>query len=148
MDIKIKNMSLNDLENIKDILESKFDDFWNYNILKEELESKNSKYIVAFYKDEIVGFAGLKITCDEADIMNIVVKKAYRKKGIGTILFNNLTSICKENKIKTLFLEVNEDNSPAISLYKKMGFKQISVRKNYYKNKNGIVMSLNFFSIV
>lgn len=142
MDIKIKSMSLIDLKNIKDILETEFDDFWNYNILKEELMSENSRYIAAFLGNDIIGFAGIKITYDEADIMNIVTKKTYRQKGIGTILFNNLISICKELKIKTLFLEVNEDNLPAISLYKKLGFSQISLRKNYYKDKNGIVMRM------
>lgn len=142
MDIKIKSMSLIDLKNIKDILETEFDDFWNYNILKEELMSENSRYIAAFLGNDIIGFAGIKITYDEADIMNIVTKKTYRQKGIGTILFNNLISICKELKIKTLFLEVNEDNLPAISLYKKLGFSQIFLRKNYYKDKNGIVMRM------
>ena len=46
-DIDIQEMTSEDLENIKDILISDFDDFWNYNILKEELECLNSKYIIA-----------------------------------------------------------------------------------------------------
>ena len=47
MDIKIDKMTVKDLESIKDILISAFDDFWNYNILKDELKSENSKYIIA-----------------------------------------------------------------------------------------------------
>ena len=76
-EVQITEMSLFDLENIKDILISDFDDFWNYNILKSELESSNSKYIIAKTNDgEIIGFAGIKIILDNADIMNIVVKKS------------------------------------------------------------------------
>ncbi len=141
-DIDIHEMSLNDLEKIKDILISDFDDFWNYNILKEELESPNSKYIIAKINDgEIIGFAGIKILMDNADIMNIVVKKSCRNQGIGNLLLNNLISLCKDLNLLSLSLEVNEDNLPAIHLYEKFGFKQIGLRKNYYQDKNGIVMS-------
>ena len=139
--IQISEMFLFDLDNIKDILVSDFDDFWNYNILKEELESPNSKYIIAKTNDgEIIGFAGIKIIINTADIMNIVVKKSWRNQGVGNFLLNNLVSICKDLNLLSLSLEVNEDNYPAIHLYKKFGFKNIGLRKNYYKNNDGIVM--------
>ena len=144
--IDIQEMSLNDLEKIKDILVSDFDDFWNYNILKEELESPNSKYIIAKTNDgEIIGFAGIKIIVDTADIMNIVVKKSWRNQGVGNLLLNNLVYLCKKLNLSSLSLEVNEDNQSAIHLYEKFGFKRIGLRKNYYKNNDGIVMeySLN-----
>ena len=144
-EVQITEMSLFDLENIKDILISDFDDFWNYNILKEELESSNSKYIIAKTNDgEIIGFAGIKIILDNADIMNIVVKKSWRKQGVGNLLLSNLISICKISNLSSLSLEVNEDNLPAIHLYEKFGFKQIGVRKNYYQDKDGMIMSLLF----
>ena len=141
-EIDIQEMSLNHLEKIKDILISDFDDFWNYNILKEELESPNSKYIIAKTNDgEIIGFTGIKVLVDNADIMNIVVKKSWRNQGVGNLLLNNLISICKDLNLLSLSLEVNEDNLPAIHLYEKVGFKQVGLRKNYYQDKNGIVMS-------
>lgn len=143
MNIKIEKMKLSDLENIKNILISEFDDFWNYNILKEELNSPNSLYIVAKLNNEIVGFAGLKFSIDEADIMNIVTKKSYRNNGVATLLLENLISICKDLKLSSIFLEVNEENTIAIHLYETFGFKNIGLRKNYYKNKNGIIMTLN-----
>lgn len=136
-------MSLNDLENIKNILISDFDDFWNYNILKDELESENSIYIVAKSNNEIIGFAGIKILLDEADIMNIVTKKIYRNQGIGTLLLTNLISISKNLNLHSLSLEVNEENKTAIHLYENLGFKNIGIRKNYYKSKNGKIMALN-----
>lgn len=108
MNIEIKKMNKSDLEEIKETLETKFDDFWNYNILKEELSSDNSKYIVAILNKEIIGFAGIKFALDQADIMNVVTRKDYRNKGVGTILLNELISICKEFKANFfIFLEVN-----------------------------------------
>lgn len=139
MNIKIKNMDIEDLENIKNILETDFDNFWNYNILKEELLSENSHYIVAIIGSEIVGFAGVKVVAGQADIMNVVTKKSFRRKGVGTLLLNNLISICNALKVSSIFLEVNENNAPAILLYEKLGFKKVSIRKNYYNNENGIV---------
>ncbi len=140
-EIKIEEMSLSDLESIKDILISDFDDFWNYNILKEELESIDSKYIVAKTNDgEIISFAGIKIIVDTADIMNIVVKKSWRNQGVGNLLLNNLVSLCKNLNLSSLSLEVSENNIPAIHLYEKFGFKQIGLRKDYYNGKDGIIM--------
>ena len=78
---EIDYMCVNDLEHIKDILESDFDDFWNYNVFKSELENSNSTYFVAkSSNDEIVGFVGVLVVLDEADITNIVVKKDFRGK--------------------------------------------------------------------
>ena len=77
---EITNMDLSDLENIKDILECDFDDFWNYNVFKSELENSKSTYFVAKCNNEIVGFAGILVVLDESDITNIVVKKSFRGK--------------------------------------------------------------------
>lgn len=144
MDIKVEKMTISDLKNIKNILQTEFDDFWNYNILEEELNSSNSYYLVAKseneLENEIVGFAGIKVVLDEADVMNIVVKNSKRNNKIGSLLLEHLTSLSKKLNCKSLSLEVNEDNLPAINLYKKFGFEQIGFRKNYYEDKNGIVM--------
>ena len=138
--IEVYKMSLTDLENIKEILVSDFDDFWNYSILKDELSNANSYYLVAKLDNEILGFAGIKYVLNDADIMNIVVKKSKRKSGIGSLLLKNIIELCKKLNVSTLFLEVNEKNLPAISLYKKFGFEEVGFRKNYYKENNAIVM--------
>ncbi len=138
--IEVYKMSLNDLESIKEILVSDFDDFWDYSILKDELSSTNSYYLVAKSDNEILGFAGIKYVLNDADIMNIVVKKSKRKSGIGSLLLKNIIELCKKLNVSTLFLEVNEKNLPAISLYKKFGFEEVGFRKNYYKENNAIVM--------
>lgn len=141
MNIKITPMTLTDVITIKNNLISDFDDFWTYHILKEELENQNSNYLVAKIDNEIVGFAGIKIILDEADIMNIVTKKTYRNQGIGTLLLENLISLSKKLNLKTLSLEVSEENLPAIHLYRKFGFEYLGVRKNYYQDKNGYIMT-------
>lgn len=139
--IEIEVMTLVDLENIKNILSSDFDEFWNYNVFKEELQSENSKYLVAKLNNEIIGFAGIKIIIDKADIMNIVTKKTYRNQGIGTLLLNEIISLCQKLNLTSISLEVNEINKSAIHIYENFGFKKVGNRKKYYNSSNAILMT-------
>lgn len=141
MYLNITRMSLNDLEIIKDVLLSDFDDFWTYEILKQELTCENSYFLVAKTSDnEIVSFAGIKIILDEADVMNIVTKKSFRNNGIGSLILEKLISYSKSLSLKTLNLEVNEHNLSAIKLYDKFNFDKIGIRKKYYDGKNDAVI--------
>ncbi|MBO4816223.1 MAG: GNAT family N-acetyltransferase [Clostridia bacterium] len=79
-EIEISVMNMSNLNEIKDILESEFDDFWNYKVFKSEIENPNSIYFVAKSKDEIIGFVGVLLIIDTAEITNIVVKKSFRGK--------------------------------------------------------------------
>lgn len=143
--IEISTMMLNDLEQIKENLQTDFDDFWNFEIFKEELANNNSMYLVLRYENEIVSFGGIKIILDEADIMNIVTKKDKRNQGFAKFLLNELITIAEEQNCKTITLEVDENNLPAIRLYKDFKFKEVGKRKNYYKNGNtAILMTYTF----
>ena len=140
----ISSMMLSDLDEIKEILEKDFDNFWNYQIFKEEITNNNSRCLVARYDDEIVCFACIRIILDEADIMNIVTKKTKRNMGFAKLLLNELITISSEENCKQITLEVNENNISAIHLYEKFNFKQVGLRKNYYNNtENAILMTLN-----
>lgn len=79
-EIEISVMNMSDLNEIKDILETEFDDFWNYQVFKSEIENPNSIYFVAKYNNEIIGFLGVLLILDIAEITNIVVKKTFRRK--------------------------------------------------------------------
>ena len=137
MEIQITKMTQDDLDIIKDILQTDFDDFWNYNILKKELENETSIYVVAKNsKNEIIGFAGIQYVLEEGDITNIVVKKQERNSGVGTKLLQSLINISIKKEIKCITLEVNENNQNAIKLYEKFRFIEIGRRKKYYNGKD------------
>lgn len=141
LDVKISNMELSDLDSIAPYLETDFDDFWNYNVFKSELENGNSKYLVAKIGNKIVGFAGFIPVLDEADISNIVIRKDFRNKKIGSLLLKSLIDFAYSLNLKILNLEVRNSNLPAIKLYEKYGFEVCGVRKNYYDNvENAILM--------
>lgn len=138
--LEITKMELSDLDEISSTLTSCFDNFWNYNILKSELENTNSKYIVAKLNNEIVGFAGIINTLDQMEITNIVVRKDMRNHGIGNTLLNELIKLTIDSKMNTIFLEVNSNNFSAIKLYEKNGFKQVGLRKKYYNNTDDAIL--------
>ena len=102
---------------------------------------------MAKQNNEIVGFAGIINIIDEINIMNIVVRKDKRGLKIGSRLLEEIFKIAKQLKAKTITLEVNEKNLPAIKLYQKYGFKQIGLRKKYYNNVDDALLletALNF----
>ena len=90
MELEITKMQLSDLEQIKEKLLEDFDDFWTVNILKEEIQSEKSQYIVVKQNQGIVGFAGIRIIIDEVEIMNIVVRKDKRQEVIGSRLLQEI----------------------------------------------------------
>ncbi|MBR3720568.1 MAG: ribosomal protein S18-alanine N-acetyltransferase [Clostridia bacterium] len=144
-EFSISKMTLDDFEEIKDTLISDFDDFWNPETLKNELENENSFYLVAKQNDIIVGFVGIKSVLDEADIMNIVTRKDFRNKGIGTAILSYIIDFALFNNIKKITLEVNENNISAIHLYEKLGFAKIAERPKYYNGiDTAIIMQLCF----
>ena len=57
-----------------------------------------------------------------------------RGKGIGGEMLETLIDLCSDMNLKTFTLEVNVENTPAIKLYEKFGFKNLGIRKKYYNN--------------
>ena len=140
--MEITEMTLDDLNTMQDNLYSDFDNFWSYNILKQEIENENTTYIIAKENNQILGFAGISVCLDEATIHNIVVKKTCRGRGIGGELLEALIEFCSDSNIKSLTLEVDTSNIPAIKLYEKFGFKNLGIRKKYYNNsKDAFIMT-------
>ena len=68
----------------------------------------------------------------EADIMNVAVDPAYRRQGIAEQLLLRLEQDLKDEDVHSLTLEVRPSNTPAVSLYEKLGYKQVGCRRGYY----------------
>ena len=142
MDIKIEKMTKWHLEQIRDILQTEFDEFWNAEVLSKELENPLSTYIVAISDNKVVGYAGLWQPCDEAHITNIVTKLDKRGNKIATKMLEELIEIAKNKDLNCVTLEVNVHNEIAIKLYEKYNFKEVGRRPKYYNNiDDAIIMT-------
>lgn len=147
MKSKIVKMSNEQFKIILNSLES-YDDFWNEKIFEDEFNNENSSYFVICDNDnvdDIYGFGGLWFNTDEAHVMNIAIKKDFRRKHFGYELLNFLIQYAITMKKECITLEVREDNLPAIKLYQKTGFIEMGSRPKYYNNKfDAIIMTKKF----
>lgn len=105
-------------------------------IEKEILSTTDSIYN---YKDgdKILGYLEIRLVDGVIDIMNLYVNEEERKKGIATSL---MEEVFNKEKYSRIMLEVNENNREAISLYNKLGFKEINLRDRYYGEDTAIIM--------
>ena len=111
-----------------------FADPWSEMSIASELQNLWSYWLVALEDDRVIGYVGSQSSIDEADIMNVAVHPDFRRHGIAEALINRLVADLKERDIHALLLEVRVSNTPAITLYEKLGFSQVGRRKNYYHN--------------
>ena len=83
-----------------------------------------------------IGHIYASISTDQADIISLLIKKSYRRKGLGSILFKKfLNKLCKKG-INFIFLEVSEQNKIALNFYYKHKFQKVGIRPQYYKKKH------------
>jgi len=92
----------------------------------------------------VVGFVGFWVMADEAHIVNITVREAYRRQGLGELLLIPVIDLARELKTSIVTLEVRASNTGAQNLYVKYGFTQVGVRRGYYTDnrEDGLVMSI------
>lgn len=122
-----KNTSVIDLKDI-------FNEYKeNYNPILNEY-TKIYTYTV---DNDINAFLIFTIMYDKCEIVDIFVRKEFRNKKIAQNLINE---VIKDYKLDNITLEVSDKNIPAIKLYEKLGFKKVAIRKNYYKDADGILM--------
>lgn len=69
--------------------------------------------------------------------MNVCVDPEEQKQGVGRKLIEQMIKVARQNQSEKIYLEVRPSNEDAISLYKKMGFNEIGIRKDYYPAKGG-----------
>ena len=111
-----------------------FSDPWSESSIATELSCRLSCWLVAMEGETLVGYVGSQTVIDESDMMNIAVHPDFRRRGIAEALVAGLEEQLRQRGSKALTLEVRDSNAPAIALYEKLGFTQVGLRKNYYRN--------------
>lgn len=110
-----------------------FADPWSENSIASELKNPLALWLVAEADGVVCGYIGSQSVMGESDMMNVAVHPDYRRKGVAEkLVFALCDELSKDNL--SLSLEVRASNTPAIALYEKLGFVQVGLRKNYYRN--------------
>ncbi len=144
--LKIRKMKVEDLERVLEIERASFSNPWSRNAFLYEIESDVSYPWVIELEGKIVGYSIHWLIFDEAHLSNIAVDPSLRRRGIGRFILEKVIESVKKKGARFLTLEVRVSNTGAISLYTKMNFKVVGVRKNYYANpvEDAFIMMKNF----
>jgi [ribosomal protein S18]-alanine N-acetyltransferase len=107
-----------------------------------QAHSSGQIVLTAEINGQICGFLVARVTEDEAEILNMAVDPAHRRKGIGSTLLLAAISAAQAQNGKNIYLEVRESNSAAISFYRQHGFEKSTERRGYYSSptENAVVM--------
>ncbi|MBR4947180.1 MAG: ribosomal protein S18-alanine N-acetyltransferase [Clostridiales bacterium] len=141
-DLVIRSADLSDIKYIMALEQGSIVHPWESKAIESLIVDKNKKCYVADLHGEVVGYVGAEIVLDECNIGNIVTHKDYRGRGFANEILTILLNILKRNGIAKVFLEVEHDNVPALSLYEKHGFVRYGQRRDYYgPGKDAVLMT-------
>src|SRR5690625_1300544 len=142
----IRDMLNDDIDAVMSVDQASFSTPWSREIFKREMnENKYAYYFVIEENDKIIGYAGLWIVEDDAQITNIALLPEYRGYKIGEKFFGFSVQFAIKKGAYRLSLEVRESNLVAQLLYRKFGLVPGGIRKGYYpdNNEDAIVMWVN-----
>jgi [ribosomal protein S18]-alanine N-acetyltransferase len=147
MRIRIRDASGRDLPQIVEIERLSFDNPWSRNSFLRELSLPFSRTTVAFTTkgttEAIMGYLCRWLVADECHILNVAVHPMARRTGIGAGLMEDAINEAKREQARFITLEVRRSNLAARSLYRKLGFEERRLRRNYYgSGEDAIVMEL------
>ena len=142
--MKICPMTEADCEKTGLLMKECFSVPWSKTSLKEEINNENASFLVAVDKNEkVFGYTGFTFVLDEGYITNIAVFPQYRGNGVAKKLLEALVKFAQDKKLKFISLEVRKSNVSAVSLYKKLNFLSVGLRKNFYSypKEDAIIMT-------
>lgn len=129
----IRQMVLDDIDEVLLIERDAFTTPWEREAFETELtKNQFACYYVVVVDGKVVGYCGLWKVMDEAQITNVAVASDYRGHSYGESLMCYVMEWLKALGVVSLSLEVRVSNTPAQSLYQKLGFRKAGIRKNYY----------------
>ena len=131
--ISFNKFNLSQIDDIVSIESASSFHPWSKTQLQDSIRNQNNLCYSATYEGDIIGYLIVMLNGETADILNIGIDPNNQRKGHGSLLMSYLYKELKNRLIEEVFLEVRESNQSAISFYLNQGFKEISIRKNYYK---------------
>ena len=128
----VEKLKINNKEELFLLERDLFKNSWTAMSIEGQLKIKTSLNIGLKNNNELVGYIFCLDAFPEIEILRFGVKQNYQSQGKGKYLLQSLISLLKGKNYNRIFLEVNTNNFAAISLYEQIGFKNKSIRKNYY----------------
>ena len=144
--ITYRKMTPDDVEAVHAIELATFPTPWTLDSFHYEMrENQYAHYVVAEDENGIVGFCGMWLVIDAAQITNVAVVERMRGQKIGEALMKEAMRVAREANMDVMSLEVRVTNVVAQNLYRKLGFQDGGIRKGYYTDngEDALVMWVN-----
>ena len=143
----LRRMTTGDLPDVLAIEAVSFPNPWSENTFLGEIQNVHISFplvAVAEAPERIIGYVIYWQVHDEVQINNIAVHPEFRGLGVGESLLKIVLERLRAEGVRFVSLEVRVSNTPARSLYKKLGFETLGLRKGYYINpaEDALVMGL------
>ena len=131
-----------DAKGIARIEESVFSDPWTEDDIISTISTEGAMCYTALSDGEVIAYIIGRQIPPEGEIYRIATIPEKRRRGIAYRLLDYAVKCERGRGLESLFLEVREQNIPAKNLYKSYGFREVGIRKNYYKNPtdNAVIM--------
>lgn len=145
-EMRIREMKSSDVEAVMEIDKKSFASPWTEEIFNYEIkENKFAHYFIVETDNTIIGYVGLWVVYEDAQITNIAILKKYRGFKIGEHLFGYALQHAQNLGAERLSLEVRISNEIAQNMYQKFGLAPGGIRKKYYTddNEDALVMWVN-----
>jgi len=150
MQLHIEKMEEKHTGLVLDIEKASFPSPWTRSMFVQEAALDYSNSYVLIVNKELAAYICSWTVLDEVTINKIACRSCYRRRGYSTMLLqHHVYKVCG-NAVKSLLIEVRTSNNIAMAFYKKSGFIQTGIRKDYYSdtNENAILMSLDIDNFV
>ncbi|MBM3350621.1 MAG: ribosomal-protein-alanine N-acetyltransferase [Betaproteobacteria bacterium] len=129
-------MQMGDLDVVMQIEPAIYSHPWTRGNFSDSLKSGYPAYVLWCNK-EIIGYAVMMMVLDEAHLLNLSIAKQHQKQGWGHLLLAHMIGVAQSEQAANMFLEVRQSNVSAIALYERVGFNEMSIRRNYYPAHHG-----------
>lgn len=121
---------------LSDLHRECFPNYWNIDAFNDFFSISGTQAVLACVPDP-AGMAVWRVQGEQADIITIAVRPAFRRQGLGAAMLEYMMGEIQGKGANNLFLDVEEGNTAAIGLYERYGFVQLNRRKLYYRQKDG-----------
>jgi len=131
---KIRSMTTEDLAFTAALEQRLFSDAWGEKSLAEELTCPFAKSFVLTDGGLPCAYGLFRLMAGEGEVLRIGTSPDKQRRGFARALLEHFFSVGKAEGIERIFLEVRAGNTPARNLYEALGFREISLRRNYYRD--------------
>jgi len=133
-DVQIRWMIRRDMPSVLAIEESSFEFPWSEEEFIRCLRQRNCIGMVAEREDEVVGFMIYELHKNRLHLLNFAVHPSSRRENVGSDMIEKLSSKLSVERRNRIMLEVRETNLEAQLFFKNLGFRAISVLRDYYED--------------